>query len=90
MTDANWLQKFPGLARLSPDLRASMVKWQLRDHAPEREPDLWPRSGAGSLPAAARGTVRVQQVSEGGREIVLYRVTAGESCALDDGLPHEL
>ena len=28
------------------------------------------------------GTVRVQQASEGGREIVLYRVTSGESCAL--------
>lgn len=28
------------------------------------------------------GTIRVQQVSEGGREIVLYRVSAGESCAL--------
>lgn len=28
------------------------------------------------------GTVRVQQVSESGREIVLYRVSAGESCAL--------
>jgi CRP-like cAMP-binding protein len=27
-------------------------------------------------------SVRVQQVSEGGREIVLYRVSAGESCAL--------
>lgn len=28
------------------------------------------------------GTVRVQQVSENGREIVLYRVSAGETCAL--------
>jgi CRP/FNR family transcriptional regulator len=28
------------------------------------------------------GTVRVQQVSENGREIVLYRVAAGQSCAL--------
>ena len=28
------------------------------------------------------GTVRVQQASESGREIVLYRVTSGESCAL--------
>jgi CRP/FNR family transcriptional regulator len=28
------------------------------------------------------GTIRVQQVSESGREIVLYRVSAGESCAL--------
>lgn len=29
-----------------------------------------------------RGIVRVQQVSGSGREIVLYRVVAGESCAL--------
>jgi CRP/FNR family transcriptional regulator len=28
------------------------------------------------------GTVRVQQVAENGREIVLYRVRAGESCVL--------
>jgi CRP/FNR family transcriptional regulator len=28
------------------------------------------------------GTVRVRQVSESGREIVLYRVAAGESCAM--------
>lgn len=28
------------------------------------------------------GTVRVQQLSESGREIVLYRVRAGESCVL--------
>lgn len=51
-----------------------------------------------SLPAGARvyapgkvpdayllvldGSVRVQQVSESGREIVLYRVRAGESCTL--------
>ena len=29
-----------------------------------------------------KGTVRVHQLSEGGREIVLYRVVAGESCAM--------
>ena len=28
------------------------------------------------------GSIRVQQVSESGREIILYRVSAGESCAL--------
>nr|WP_244272506.1 Crp/Fnr family transcriptional regulator [Pseudovibrio sp. Ad37] len=28
------------------------------------------------------GSVRVQQLSEGGREIILYRVHAGESCVL--------
>ncbi|MEZ5842715.1 MAG: Crp/Fnr family transcriptional regulator [Hyphomicrobiaceae bacterium] len=42
--------------------------------------------GPGQAPHAylllLAGTVRVQQVSEGGREIVLYRVQTGESCAL--------
>jgi CRP/FNR family transcriptional regulator len=28
------------------------------------------------------GTVRVQQLAENGREVVLYRVTAGESCVM--------
>ncbi len=37
------------------------------------------------------GTVRVEQVSDGGREIVLYRVHAGESCVLTTAclLAHE-
>ena len=30
----------------------------------------------------ARGCIRVQQVSESGREIVLYRVGGGETCVL--------
>jgi CRP/FNR family transcriptional regulator len=42
--------------------------------------------GPGQAPDAflllINGTVRVQQVSEAGREIVLYRISAGESCAL--------
>lgn len=37
------------------------------------------------------GTVRVQQQSDGGREIVLYRVQAGESCVMTTAclLAHE-
>ncbi|RYG93240.1 Crp/Fnr family transcriptional regulator [Loktanella sp. IMCC34160] len=42
--------------------------------------------GVGQTPdhllLVTRGVVRVQQVTEGGREIVLYRVHAGESCVL--------
>ena len=39
----------------------------------------------------ASGRVRVQQVSESGREIVLYRITGGESCVLTTAclLAHE-
>lgn len=42
--------------------------------------------GPGSAPQSflllIEGTIRVHQMSENGREIVLYRVVAGESCAL--------
>ena len=42
--------------------------------------------GVGDIPAGLivvlRGAVRVQQVTESGRDIVLYRLHAGESCVL--------
>jgi CRP/FNR family transcriptional regulator len=41
---------------------------------PENIPD--------SLLFLSEGTIRVSQTSEGGRDIVLYRVDAGESCVL--------
>lgn len=41
-----------------------------------------PGKAAENLLLVLEGTVRVQQVSEGGREIVLYRVESGESCVL--------
>jgi CRP/FNR family transcriptional regulator len=82
MINSDWTGYFPGLASLGDDLRN----------------DLAARSRVISLPAGSRifgpgqapqnflllidGTLRVQQVSPGGREIVLYRVSAGESCAL--------
>ncbi|WP_415404784.1 Crp/Fnr family transcriptional regulator [Tateyamaria sp. SN3-11] len=41
-----------------------------------------PGKPAENLLLLISGTVRVQQLSEAGREIVLYRVHAGESCVL--------
>ncbi|MEW9920949.1 Crp/Fnr family transcriptional regulator [Marimonas sp. MJW-29] len=41
-----------------------------------------PGNPAQNLLLLVKGTVRVQQLSEAGREIVLYRVHAGESCVL--------
>lgn len=80
--DTSWIDQFPDLAMLPPEDRALLTE----------------RSGAVSLPAGTvvfapgkpaenfllvrAGTVRVQQVSESGREIVLYRVSGGESCIM--------
>jgi len=79
---SQWIESFPGLGGLSADIQNELCA-----HSQIIE------LGVGDCVFAAgmapenfilliSGTVRVQQVSEGGREIVLYRVSAGESCAL--------
>ena len=79
---ADWTDAFPGLSRLEPALRQVLVDQS-------RVIDLSAGSvifGPGKAPEymlfLLAGTVRVQQVSDNGREIVLYRVEAGESCVL--------
>lgn len=78
----DWTARFPGLARLSRPVRDRLLQRS-------RITDLGPGAvifGPGKSPEnmlfLLDGTVRVQQVSEGGREIVLYRIHAGESCVL--------
>jgi CRP/FNR family transcriptional regulator len=73
---------FPGLARLDVDVRDTLIaRARLARHkagavlfGPGTEPQ--------SLLLLTKGTIKVQKVSEQGREIVLYRVSAGESCIL--------
>jgi CRP/FNR family transcriptional regulator len=43
---------------------------------------FWPGKAPENLLLLLEGTVRVQQTSESGRDILLYRVGAGESCVL--------
>ncbi len=78
----NWIEKFPGLLCLGTAerellLTQSPVVSVARDtvvFGPGKTPD--------HLLLLLEGTVRVQQLSESGREIVLYRVRAGESCVM--------
>ena len=78
----DWLAGFPGLSPLAPRSLATLQKASI---------PLKVASGAhvfspGQMPThyllALSGSIRVQKTSESGREIVLYRVTAGESCVL--------
>ncbi|MCB1509739.1 MAG: Crp/Fnr family transcriptional regulator [Hyphomicrobiaceae bacterium] len=78
----DWISAFPGLAGLSDDIRKVLVEQSLIVELPAGSRIF----GLGQAPQnfllLLKGSIRVQQVSENGREIVLYRVSAGESCAL--------
>ena len=82
MTATDWIAAFPGLKQLEPAITRRLVETStvVRLAAGTRI------FGPGQAPEAylllLEGIVRVQQVSDTGREIVLYRVSAGESCAL--------
>jgi len=78
----SWIQSFPGLARLPDDLRETMIARSRVIQLPVGSRIFGPGQAPESFILLLDGTIRVQQVSESGREIVLYRVTAGESCAL--------
>ncbi|MGB0659650.1 MAG: Crp/Fnr family transcriptional regulator [Mangrovicoccus sp.] len=77
-----WSDHFAGLADLSPDLRAELEARSQVIKAPAGTVVFGPGSEADNLLMLISGSVRVQQTSENGREIVLYRVLAGESCVM--------
>lgn len=89
MTD--WTARFPGLSRLAPDIRDRLH----RDGRPVRfaagETVFGPAHPHDGLLFLTNGTIRVFQTSKTGREIVLYRVEAGQSCVLTNAclLAHE-
>ena len=77
-----WLEQFPGLQRLPADPLAILVRNSVIISLPAGSRIYGPGQAPENYMLMLEGNVRVQQVSDGGREIVLYRVTAGESCAL--------
>lgn len=82
MQSPAWLDAFPGLKRLPPDQLALLASSAVFVTMPAGSQIYGPGHAPESYLLLVEGTVRVQQVSETGREIVLYRVSAGESCAL--------
>ncbi|SER99024.1 cyclic nucleotide-binding protein [Tranquillimonas rosea] len=78
----NWIDRFEGLKRLPPDLRAALVQGSDIVSVPAGTQIFAPGQSADNLLLLLDGTVRVQQRSSTGREVFLYRVHAGESCVL--------
>jgi CRP/FNR family transcriptional regulator len=79
---ADWTGHFPGLQRLPPDILAPLLRDSAIVSLPAGSRIFGPDQAPRHFLLLLDGTIRVQQVSEQGREIVLYRVSAGESCAL--------
>lgn len=82
MSTIDWTERFQGTKALPRPVRDRLLDVAVvRNHkagyqvfGPENVPD--------SLIFLHDGTIRVSQTSDNGRDIVLYRVDAGESCVL--------
>ncbi len=88
---SDWIAQFPGLSRLESADREVLTRKSAVVAVPEGTVIFGPGKSPENLLLLLEGRVRVQQVSEGGREIVLYRVEAGQSCVLTTAclLAHE-
>jgi len=78
----DWIGRFPDLAALEPEVGALLARASRVVALPAGSRIFGPGQAPQNLLLLLSGTVRVQQLSESGREIVLYRVSAGESCVL--------
>lgn len=77
-----WIDCFPDLRALSDGAADVLVSQARLVRAPAGTELFGPGQPAKNLLLVLAGTVRVQQRSDTGREVVLYRVHAGESCVL--------
>lgn len=83
MSDAQkWAERFPGLSRLEPPIKQLLHARSTIIDVPKGVTLFGPGNSPENMLFLLDGTVRVQQVSETGHEIVLYRIQAGQSCVL--------
>lgn len=91
MTMENWIDRFKGLASLPAAIRDRLIERSQIVRVPAGTMIFGPGKSPDNLLLLLEGTVRVHQSSDSGREIVLYRVEAGQSCVLTTAclLAHE-
>jgi CRP/FNR family transcriptional regulator len=78
----DWIEWFKGLAKLPEDIKRELTEGSQIVSVPAGTQVFAPGQSADNLLLLLEGTVRVQQQSDTGREVFLYRVSAGESCVL--------
>lgn len=80
--NGDWIHRFPALAGLAPADRADLAARSSVVRVPAGAVVFGPGQPPGNMLLLLEGSVRVHQTSDSGREIVLYRVEAGQSCVL--------
>ena len=78
----DWVERFPGLSRLGMPTKQLLTNRAVIVKVPAGTTIFGPGNSPENMLFLIDGTVRVQQVSETGHEIVLYRIQAGQSCVL--------
>ncbi|MGB5864884.1 MAG: Crp/Fnr family transcriptional regulator [Sulfitobacter sp.] len=78
----DWVDRFPGLSRLESAVKQTIVSRSSVVDVAQGTTIFGPGKSPENMLFLLEGTVRVQQVSDTGHEIVLYRIEAGQSCVL--------
>ena len=82
MDDLNWLQSFPPLLHLEANAREILSKSARIVEAPIGTVGYREGGACGAYVMRLAGQSRVYKMSSSGREILLYRVAAGETCVI--------
>lgn len=82
MDDLNWLQDFPPLLALESSARDILTNTARIVEAPVGTIGYREGGACGAYVMRLAGQSRVYKMSSSGREILLYRVAAGETCVI--------
>ncbi|PPC85881.1 MAG: Crp/Fnr family transcriptional regulator [Methylotenera sp.] len=82
MDNLNWLESFPALLQLEPNAREILLKSARIVEAPIGTIGYREGGACGAYVMRLAGQSRVYKMSTSGREILLYRVAAGETCVI--------
>lgn len=77
-----WLKLFPDLIALEPESKALLARYSRIVEAPVGTIGYREGTPCGAYVLRLAGQSRVYKMSSSGREILLYRVAAGETCVL--------
>ena len=82
MENLDWLRSFPALLKLEPNARDILIKSARMVEAPVGTIGYREGGACGAYVMRLAGQSRVYKMSTSGREILLYRVAAGETCVI--------
>lgn len=78
----DWTEETPSLKNLDQETKLFLRRAAARVVIPQGKTVFRPGDDCIQLPLVTAGTIRVQRITENGREIVLYRVSPNETCIL--------